>query len=99
MEAPFRCCPSRLRRARTARNGAHMNVQEYKRRLLELEARLSTRVTRERQYAREQAIDSAAATGGVSVVAETVSEDFTEAEADSAVLQQVRAALRRTHPG
>jgi DnaK suppressor protein len=76
-----------------------MNVQEYKRRLLELETRLSTRAARERERARERAIDSAGDTGDVSVADEAVSEGFTEAELDATVLQQVRDALQRIDDG
>jgi DnaK suppressor protein len=76
-----------------------MNVQEYKRRLLELETRLSARAARERERAREQVIDSAADSGDVSVADQAVSEDFTEAELDATVLQQVRDALRRIDDG
>ena len=79
-----------------------MNVQEYKRRLLELETHLSARATRERERAREQMIDSAGDTGDAgdaSVADETVSEAFTEAELDATVLQQVRDALRRIDEG
>ena len=79
-----------------------MNVQEYKRRLLELETRLSTRAARERERAREQVIDSAGDAGDAgdaSVADETVSEAFTEAELDATVLQQVRDALQRIDDG
>ena len=76
-----------------------MNVQDYKRRLLELETRLSTRAAGERELARAQVIDTAADTGDVSVADEAVSEDFTEAELDATVLQQVRDALRRIDDG
>jgi DnaK suppressor protein len=79
-----------------------MNVQEYKRRLLELETQLSTRAMRARERAREQVIDSAGDTGDTgdaSVTDETVNQDFTEAELDATVLQQVRDALRRVDDG
>ena len=59
-----------------------MNVQEYKRRLLELETRLSTRAARERERAREQVIDSSGNvgdTGDASIADEIVNADFTEA--------------------
>ena len=79
-----------------------MNVQEYKRRLLELETGLSARTARKRERARGHVIDSAGDTGDVgddSVADETVSEDFTEAELDATVLQQVRDALQRIEDG
>jgi DnaK suppressor protein len=79
--------------------GAYMNVQEYKRRLLALETRLSTRTARERDQARGQVIDTAADTGDAGVADEGESEDFTEAELDATALQQVRDALQRIDDG
>jgi DnaK suppressor protein len=76
-----------------------MNVEEYRRRLLEIEARLAGRSTRERDLARDQVIDTAADAGDASVSDESRSEDFTEAELDATVLQQVRDALRRIEDG
>lgn len=76
-----------------------MDVQEYRRRLLELETRLSTRASRARERAREQVLDSAGDTGDASVADEGESQDFTEAELDASVLQQVRDALRRVDSG
>jgi DnaK suppressor protein len=76
-----------------------MNVQEYKRRLLALETRLSSRIARERALARGQVIDTAADTGDASVADEGESEDFTEAELDATVLLQVRDALQRIEEG
>jgi DnaK suppressor protein len=76
-----------------------MNVQEYKGRLLELETRLSTRATRERERAREQVLDSPGDIGDASVADEGKSAGFTEAELDATVLQQVRDALRRIDDG
>jgi RNA polymerase-binding transcription factor len=76
-----------------------MNVQEYRGRLLALEARLSTRSGRERAQAREQVVDSPRDTAEDSVADEGESVDFTEAELDATVLQQVRDALRRIEDG
>jgi len=76
-----------------------MDVQKYKRRLLELETQLSSRTARERERGREQVMDSAGDSGDASVVDEAESEDFTEAELDAAVLQQIRDALRRIDEG
>ena len=76
-----------------------MNVQEYKQRLLDLDARLSTRVANERELAREQVVDSPRDTADDSVSDEAQSEDFTEAELDATVLQQVREALQRIEDG
>jgi DnaK suppressor protein len=44
-------------------------------------------------------IDTAADAGDVSIADESESEDFTEAELDAAMLQQVQAALRRIDNG
>ncbi len=76
-----------------------MNVQEYQRRLLELDARLSTRAAGDRERAREQVIDTAGDAADLSVADETVSEAFTEAELNATVLHQVRDALRRIDDG
>jgi RNA polymerase-binding transcription factor len=76
-----------------------MNVQEYKERLLEVDAQLSARAAREREQAREQVIDSAGDIGDASVADEGKSESFTEAELDATVLRQVRDALQRIDDG
>jgi DnaK suppressor protein len=76
-----------------------MNVDSYKRRLLEIEDRLSQRATGERDAGREQLRDSAGDAGDASVEDESESEDFTEAEQDADVLQQVRGALQRIEEG
>src|SRR5262245_43383375 len=79
--------------------GAAMNVQEYKRRLLDLEARLSDRTTRAQENARAQALDGPGDVGEASVADESQSEELTEAELDATVLQQVRDALQRIDDG
>jgi DnaK suppressor protein len=76
-----------------------MNVEDYKRRLLELERNLSQRMARGRDAARAQVQDSAGDAGDASVADEGESEDFTEAELDAAVLQQVKDALQRIDDG
>ena len=76
-----------------------MNVQHYQQRLRELETRLSSRATRERQQGREQTTDVAGDAGDASVTDESESEDFTEAELDVTTLQQVRDALDRIDAG
>jgi DnaK suppressor protein len=76
-----------------------MNIQEYKRRLLELEKSLSASTARKRESAREQVFDSAGDVGDDSLADEGESEAFTEAELDATVLQQVRDALRRIDDG
>jgi DnaK suppressor protein len=79
--------------------GATMNVQEYKQRLLDLEGRLSARVSHEREQAREQVVDSPHDAGDDSVADEGQSEDLAEAELDGTVLQEVREALQRIEDG
>jgi DnaK suppressor protein len=76
-----------------------MNLQEYKQRLLDLEARVSTRVAQGREQAREQVVDSPRDAADLSVADEGESEDLTEAELDMTVLQQVREALQRIDAG
>ena len=76
-----------------------MDVNDYKQRLLELEARISSHLRRDLASGREQLVDTAADVGDASVADESESEDFTEAELDTATLQQVQAALRRIEDG
>ena len=76
-----------------------MNVQEFKRRLLELETQLSARTQRAHEAARAQVLDSPADVADMSVADEGESEAFSEAELDATVLQQVRDALRRIEDG
>jgi DnaK suppressor protein len=76
-----------------------MNVQAYKRRLLDLEKSLSNRAVGENVRAREQTLDTAADAGDASVADEAASEDFSEAELDATILRQVRDALRRVDDG
>jgi len=76
-----------------------MDVNGYKQRLLELEARLSTHLRRDLASGREQLLDTAADVGDASVADESESEDFIEAELDASTLQQVQAALRRIENG
>jgi DnaK suppressor protein len=76
-----------------------MNVQDYKRRLLDLETQLSKRVDRHHAGAREQAAESVRDSGDSSVADADASQAFTEAELDATVLQQVRDALERIDKG
>lgn len=76
-----------------------MDVNRYKQRLLELESSLSSRMTRDIDSGREQLIDTAADAADESVADESESEDFTEAELDTTILQQVRDALGRIEDG
>jgi DnaK suppressor protein len=77
----------------------YMDVSRYKQRLIELEASLSNRTTRDVESGREQLIDTAADAGDESVADESESEDFTEAQLDATILQQVQDALRRIENG
>jgi RNA polymerase-binding transcription factor len=76
-----------------------MNTQHYKQRLLDLETTLSARIGRQADHGREEFIDSAHDAGDASVADERASEDFTEAEHNADVLQQVRDALGRVTDG
>src|SRR5262245_18221773 len=76
-----------------------MNVQEFRRRLLELETQRSARTERGHEAARAQVLDSPGDIGDLSVADEGQHEAFTEAELDATVLQQVRDALRRIEEG
>jgi len=73
-----------------------MNIEHFKKRLLKLEADLSAQVERHVEHGRQQTrVTSARDIGDTSVADEAASEEFTEAELDSTVLQQVREALKR----
>jgi len=76
-----------------------MNPLHYKQRLLDLERDLVARTEREMQLGREQSDKGVADVGDAGVAEEEVSADFNEAERDSAILQQVRDALRRIEAG
>ena len=76
-----------------------MNFQEYKSRLLDLEKTLSARTGREVADGRREFLESAHDLGEASLADEEASEKFTEAEADSTVLTQVRDALARIADG
>jgi DnaK suppressor protein len=76
-----------------------MNIEHYKQRLLDLEKTLSARIGQEADQGRDKFIDSAHDVGDASVADEVASEQFSEAEHNSAVLQQVREALGRVADG
>ncbi len=76
-----------------------VDVQAYRRRLLDLEASLWARIGRDSDRARTQVGDTPADEGDASVTDEGTSETFTEAELDTEILQQVRAALQRIADG
>ena len=76
-----------------------MNISDYKQRLLDLEKTLSARIGREADQGQEEFIDTAHDVGDASVADEVASEEFTEAEHNADVLQQVRDALGRVEDG
>ena len=76
-----------------------MNTHPYKQRLLDMETTLSARIGREADQGRGEFIDSAHDAGDASVADAMASEQFTEAEHDAVVLQQVRDALNRLADG
>ncbi|MGE3277928.1 MAG: TraR/DksA family transcriptional regulator [Vicinamibacterales bacterium] len=76
-----------------------MDTERYKTRLLELERDLEGKVSRRRERARTDGVDSVQDTGDRSLTDETQSEDYTEAEVESARLGQVRDALQRIDAG
>jgi DnaK suppressor protein len=76
-----------------------MNINRYKQRLIDVKTRLSSRKARDVKSGREQLIDTAADAGDASVADEAESEDFTQAELDATILQQVQDALQRIENG
>ena len=72
-----------------------MDIQRFKQQLLKLDANLSAQEERQEKLGREESRDSARDVGDDSVADEATSEEFTQAELHSIVLQQVRDALRR----
>jgi DnaK suppressor protein len=76
-----------------------MDVQLYKKRLLDLEATLAAHAQQQAGQARDQTDDSAGDVGDESVVDEAESEDFSAAELDATILRQVRDALHRIEDG
>jgi len=78
---------------------AMMNTERYKKRLLDLEKKLTARIDRDVDDARGEMLDTAHDLGDASVSDVSVGFEFTSAELDSTVLQQVRDALRRIDDG
>jgi DnaK suppressor protein len=76
-----------------------MNVQHYKQRLLDLEKTLSAQTGRAVAEAQGEFIEGAHDVADASAADEVASEQFTEAEQSSAILQQVRDALNRVDAG
>jgi DnaK suppressor protein len=76
-----------------------MNIEHYRRRLLDLERTLARRIERSTASARESFDESARDSGDESLSDELKDERFTEADLDSTTLAEVRDALRRIDDG
>jgi DnaK suppressor protein len=76
-----------------------MNVEVYKRVLLDLRTSFSARLSGDAVNGSEQRLDVPGDAADAAVVDESASEDFSEAELDWAVLTQIEAALRRIDEG
>jgi RNA polymerase-binding transcription factor len=76
-----------------------MNVEVYKRVLLDLRTSFSARLSGDAANGRAQRLDVAGDAADAAVVDESGSEDFSEAERDWAILTQIDAALRRIDDG
>jgi DnaK suppressor protein len=76
-----------------------MNLNHYKKRLLELEKSLVSRTELSGDDARRQILDTAHDTGDASVASIMADDAFTQVELDSTILSQVRDALIRIDDG
>jgi DnaK suppressor protein len=76
-----------------------INVQKYKKRLLQLEKQLEERTERDMESGRGELLDTAHDAGDASVSDVAVGDEFTEAELNSTILLQVQDALRRIDDG
>lgn len=76
-----------------------MNVQHYRKRLLDIEKDLSARMERASRSAGELVPELRGDVGDASVADVAASDHFTETELDGAVLAQVRDALVRIDNG
>jgi RNA polymerase-binding transcription factor len=76
-----------------------INIQKYKKRLLDLEKKLSQQTDRDIEDGREDLIDTPGDAGDKSVSDVAVDSEFTQAELNSMILQQVQDALRRIEDG
>lgn len=76
-----------------------MNLDAYKRLLLDLRANFAERANRDASSGQQQNLDSPADSGDLAVVDEAESEDFSEAELDATVLKEIDDALRRIDDG
>jgi DnaK suppressor protein len=76
-----------------------VDIDHYRKRLLEIERTLVGRIDRSTATARETVDESAGDAGDESVSDEMKDERFTEADLDSVTLADVRDALRRIDDG
>jgi RNA polymerase-binding transcription factor len=76
-----------------------LDIEYYKRRLREEDARLLAPIERAQEEAREAGSDSVGDSGDESVADEMKEERFKEAETFSEQLRQVRTALQRIEDG
>ena len=76
-----------------------MNVQKYKKRLEELEKRLDERAENDMQRGRDAKLDIPPDSGDKSISDIAVSDEFSEAELNAMLQQQVQDALRRIDAG
>jgi DnaK suppressor protein len=76
-----------------------VNTQAYKKRLLELEKKLTQQTNRDLEDGRDELTDTPGDAGDKSVSDVAVDSDFTQAELNSVILQQVQDALLRIEDG
>lgn len=76
-----------------------IKTERYKKRLLELEKKLTKQTDRDVDEARGELIDTPGDAGDRSVSDVAVDSQFTQAELNSVILQQVQDALRRIEDG
>ena len=76
-----------------------MNTQKFKKRLLDLEKRLTRQADRDLEEGRGEILDTPHDAGDASMSDVLVDSAFTEAELSSVILQQVQDALQRIEDG
>ena len=76
-----------------------IDVNRFRKRLLDLQRQLEAAGERDLEEARDAVLDSAHDAGDASVSDVAAGDAFSEAELNSAILQQVQDALRRIENG
>ena len=76
-----------------------INIQHYKKRLLDLEKKLTAETDHDLEAGRGEMMDTPHDAGDASVSDAAVDSEFSEAELNSTILQQVQDALRRIDDG